>query len=227
MPRPKTQTDGEVLDAALAVVREGGVRSLTFSALASRCGLSSATLVQRFTNKTSLLQHTLLHAWDELDALTRELASTTPRTPDGAIEFLLGLSEQYGGIESYGNGLLLLREDVRDPVLRARGTAWEYALTTALESRFATFPEAPIGIGYALAAYWQGSLTWWAFHADRPLRDFLIDKLSDFLAVLGVPESSAGNHSRTGGDLVMTSAAKSRDRQRGRGTSTRKARDAG
>lgn len=175
-----------MLDAALALVRESGVGNLTFSALASRCGLSGATLVQRFANKTSLTQRTLLHAWDELDALTRELASSTPRTPGGAVELLIGLSEQYGGIESFGDGLLLLREDLRDPVLRARGAAWESELTTALESRFATDAGAPAGIGYALASYWQGSLTWWAFRADQPLRDYLIEKLHAFIAMLGV-----------------------------------------
>jgi AcrR family transcriptional regulator len=188
--RPKTQTDGEVLAAALALVRDNGVGNLTFSALSSRCGLSTATLVQRFTNKASLLQRTLLHAWDELDALTQELAAAAPRTPGGAVELLVGLSEQYGGIESYGNGLLLLHEDVRDPVLRARGAAWESELTAAIEARFAAVPEAPAGIGYALAAFWQGSLTWWAFRADRPLRGFLIEKLSAFVAMLGVPEPS-------------------------------------
>lgn len=188
MARPKTQTDGEVLDIALALAHENGVANLTFSALANRCGLSGATLVQRFGNKQSLIQHTLLHAWDMLDALTRKLASTAPRTPDGAIELLLGLSEQYGGIESYGEGLLLLREDVRDPILRARGAAWEAELTAALESRFAAVGEAPAGVGYALAAFWQGSLTWWAFQADRPLHDYLAEKLRSFVDMLGFPE---------------------------------------
>lgn len=189
MPRPKTQTDDQVLDAALALVREDGLDSLTFAALARRCGLSAATLVQRFINKTTLAQRTLLHAWDELDALTGELASATPRTPAGAVELLVGLSGDFGCIESYGEGLLLLREDVRDPVLRARGAAWEEALTAALEERFATAPSAPPGIGYALAAYWQGSLTWWAFRADQPLRDYLTGKLNAFMTMLGIPDS--------------------------------------
>lgn len=184
MTRPKTQTDEQVLDASLALVRESGIGSLTFSALASRCGLSSATLVQRFTNKATLTQRTLLHAWDGLDALTRELASTAPHTPDGAVELLVGLSQQYGGIDSYGDGLLILREDVRDPILRRRGAAWESELTAALEARFSSVPDAPAGIGYALAAYWQGSLTWWAFRADRPLHEYLPDKLNEFISML-------------------------------------------
>jgi AcrR family transcriptional regulator len=185
MARPKTRTDAAVLDAALTLVTAEGVAALTFSALARRCGLSAATVVQRFPNKAVLLQRTLLHAWDGLDALTAELDAAAPRTPEGAIELLIGLSGDYDGIETYGEGLLLLREDMRDPVLRARGAAWEAALTAALASRFAAAPQGGSGIGYALAAYWQGSLTWWAFHPDRPLRDYLREKLGGFISMLG------------------------------------------
>ena len=182
--RPKTQSDEQVLDAALALVQESGIGNLTFSALADRCRLSSATLVQRFTNKATLTQRTLLHAWDGLEALTRKLASTTPPTPDGAVELLLGLSQQYGGPDSYGDGLLLLREDLRDPVLRRRGVDWERELTSALGACFASAPAAPAGVGFALAAYWQGAVTWWAFRADCPLQDYLADKLYKFIAML-------------------------------------------
>ncbi|WP_025274245.1 TetR/AcrR family transcriptional regulator [Haloglycomyces albus] len=186
MVRPKTLTDEQVLDTALDLVHKHGVSGLTFSALGSHCGLSAATLVQRFTNKATLTQRTLLHAWDELEALTRKLASSTPLTPHGAVDLLIGLSGDYGGIDAYGDGLLLLREDVRDPVLRARGVTWESNLTAALESRFASIPNAPSGIGYAMAAYWQGSLTWWAFRADQSLHDYLVDKLTAFIDMLGV-----------------------------------------
>lgn len=113
--------------------------------------------------------------------------STAPHTPDGAVELLVGLSQQYGGIDSYGDGLLILREDVRDPILRRRGSAWESELTAALEARFSSVPDAPAGIGYALAAHWQGSLTWWAFRADRSLHDYLTDKLNEFISMLVDP----------------------------------------
>jgi AcrR family transcriptional regulator len=190
MTRPKTQTDAQVLDAALALVSDEGLAGLTFAALAKRCGLSAATLVQRFTNKAALAQRTLLHAWDDLDALTRELASTTPHTPQGAVELLIGLSGNHGDAETFGEGLLLLREDLRDPVLRARGVAWEDALTAALDARFIGVPAAPAGIGSAMAAYWQGSLTWWAFRAAPPLHDYLEDRLNAFIAMVVNAESA-------------------------------------
>jgi hypothetical protein len=105
--------------------------------------------------------------------------------PGGAVELLIGLSGDYSHGDDFGQGLLLLREDVRDPVLRARGAAWEEALTAALDARFASDPGAPAGVGYAMAAHWQGSLTWWAFRADQPLREYLADKLNAFVAMIG------------------------------------------
>jgi AcrR family transcriptional regulator len=184
VPRPKTQSDEQVLDAALALVHSSGVDRLTFAALADRCGLSAATLVQRFGTKPALTQRTLLHAWDKLQARTLELASSGPKTPDGAVELLIGLSRRDGDVEAYAEGLLILREDLRDPVLRARGVAWEAALTAAISECFASVPDAPAGIGFALAAHWQGALTWWAFSAHRPLDDYLAESLRTLISML-------------------------------------------
>lgn len=185
MPRSKSQSDEQVLDAALALVHSsGGVDRLTFAALADRCGLSAATLVQRFGTKPALTQRTLLHAWDKLQARTLELASSVPKTPDGAVELLVCLSHHDGDVEAYAEGLLILREDLRDPVLRSRGVVWEAALTTAIGECFASVPDAPSGIGFALAAHWQGALIWWAFGAQRPLDDYLAESLRTLISML-------------------------------------------
>ncbi|WP_040798060.1 TetR/AcrR family transcriptional regulator [Nocardia higoensis] len=181
MTRSKTQSDEQVLDAALALVREKGIGSLTFAGLADRCGLSAPTLVQRFATKTGLTRRTLLHAWDTLEARTRELIATTPRTPEGALELLIGLSRQYDESGTYGEGLLVLREDVRDPVLRRRGVAWEEELVAELDARLNSVAE---GAGFALAAYWQGTVTWWAFRGEPSLETYLTDKLREFIALL-------------------------------------------
>ncbi len=184
MPRSKSRSDEQVLDAALAIVHSGGVDRLTFAALAGRCGLSAATLVQRFGTKPALIQRTLLHAWDKLQARTLELASSVPKTPDGAVELLVGLSHYDGTVEDFAEGFLVLREDLRDPVLRSRGAAWEATLTTAVGECFASVPGAPGGIGFALAAHWQGALIWWAFDAQRPLDDYLRESLRILISTL-------------------------------------------
>jgi AcrR family transcriptional regulator len=182
MPRRKTLPDLDVLQAAHRLMHEHGPEALTFESLARACGLSASTLVQRFKTKQGLKQSTLLYAWDRLDEQTAKLAAEAPRTPTGAIAILVALSGEYGGIDSYAEGLLVLREDFRDPVLRARGTAWKDALSAALEERFAETPNAPDGIGLLLASQWQGALLWWGFEPNKKLGRYVEESLRQFLA---------------------------------------------
>jgi AcrR family transcriptional regulator len=194
MPRRKTLSDRDVLEAALTLMHERGPEALTFAALSERCGLSAATLVQRFESKAKLKQATLLHAWDRLDEKTAVVAAKMPKTPAGAVRLLVALSEDYGGIEAYAEGLLMLREDLRDPVVRARGAKWKAALNSALEACFEGVPDAPYGIGLLMASQWQGSLLWWSFDPKGRVARYVALNLKSFVtAVLeaGVSRPSA------------------------------------
>lgn len=184
MPRPKTQSNEQVLHAAHRLIHERGPDALSFARLAQYCGLAPATLVQRFKSKSGLMQAALLYAWDRLDARTAALAAEIPKTPAGAIRLLMGLSGEYGGIETYADGLLILREDLRDPVLRARGTAWRRALSKALDQCFAQIPGAPKDVGLLMASQWQGSLLWWGFDPKDDVTRFVETSLKRFVAAI-------------------------------------------
>ena len=183
MPRSKTLPDAEILAAALDLMHAKGPEALTFAALAKICGLSASTLVQRFRTKADLVRAALLHAWDRLDAQTTAAAAIAPRSPGGAIEMLTALSH-YGGVETYADGLLLLREDLRDPVLRARGAAWKASLTRALDDCFAETPHAPANVGLLLAAQWQGALIWWSFDPQGTVETFVQDCLTGIVRAM-------------------------------------------
>ena len=184
MARTKKLSDDVVLDTALALIHGRGPDRLTFASLAEASGLSPATLVQRFKGRAELMQAALLRAWDQLDAKTSSLAVKTPRTPEGAVALLVGLSGSYGGIDDYAEGLLVLREDFRDPLLRARGAQWKAVLTAALDDCFATLPNAPEGVGLLMASHWQGSLLWWAFEPDDRLDVYVNRSLDRFVEAL-------------------------------------------
>ena len=184
MTRPKTQSDEQVLETALRLMHQHGPEALTFERLAKACGLSGATLVQRFKNKAQLKQRTLLLAWDGLDDKTRTLAATVAKTPAGAIELLVALSQGYGGIEAYAEGLLVLREDLRDPVLRARGAAWKAFLSEALAACFAGHASTPPDIGLLMASHWQGSLLWWSFDPTIEVATYVETSLNLFVAAI-------------------------------------------
>jgi AcrR family transcriptional regulator len=188
MPRRKTLPDSDVLDAAHGVMHAEGPEALTFARLATATGLSASTLVQRFGSKEMLKQRALLQAWDRLDARTTAAAAAAERTPRGAIRLLVSLSG-YGDIEAYAEGLLVLREDLRDPVLRARGAAWKSALARALDACFSGEKRAPPGIGMLMATQWQGSLLWWSFDPKGRVERHVGRSLEAFVAALLGPAS--------------------------------------
>lgn len=184
MPRPRTLSDEQLLSMVLDVIQSEGPDAATFAAVAKASGLSGSTLVQRFATKAGMLRAALLHAWDRLDAETARLADTLPKTADGAIALLTGLSKDYGdNPASYAEGLLLLREDFRDPVLRARGAAWGAALTAAIAERFEGQRQAQT-IARLMLSQWQGSLLWWGFSSEGAVADYVERELQLFLAAL-------------------------------------------
>jgi len=213
MPRPKTLPDIEVLEAAYRLMHQHGPEALTFSLLAQACGLSASTLVQRFKSKTQLVQSTLSYAWDRLDEKTAMLAAKVPKNVEGAIWLLTTLSKDYGGIEAYADSLMILREDLRNPALRARGATWKAALSKALDDCLAEVSHAPRGIGLLMASQWQGSLLWWSFDPQGSVEDFVEDNLRRFVsAIIG---SAPTARRRTAGrtrEAALTSAAGSRSK---------------
>jgi AcrR family transcriptional regulator len=197
MPRPKILPDSEVLKTAYALVHGHGPDALTFATLARACGLSASTLVQRFKSKADLVRSTLSYAWDGLDEKTATFSAKAPKTPAGAIQLLTMLSKDYGEIEAYADALLILREDLRDPALRARGAKWKAVLTRALEECFAAVPHAPRGIGLLMASQWQGSLLWWSFDPKGRVEDYVEDNLEHFVsAIVGARQAKSAPKSR-------------------------------
>ncbi|MCD7060966.1 TetR/AcrR family transcriptional regulator [Pelagibacterium xiamenense] len=166
MARPKTITDQGVLDAAIAIMQERGPDALTFAAVGKTVGLSPATLVQRFGTKQTMIRAALSQLWDKLDALTAHADTVCADSPEGAVALLMQLSVSAPEIEDYVQGLSLLREDMRDPVLRRRGAAWGKTLAAALGRRLTRDPDRQNRLGRLMAAQWQGAQLWWAFERD-------------------------------------------------------------
>ncbi|NNU45964.1 TetR family transcriptional regulator [Rhizobium sp. WYCCWR 11279] len=184
MPRRRTLSDEQLLAMVLALIHAEGPDAATFAAVAKASGLSGSTLVQRFATKAAMLRAALLHAWDRLDAETARLTGSVAKTPEGAVALLVGLSQDYGdNAGAYGEGLLVLREDFRDPVLRARGAAWGTALTKSIARCFSSASD-PETIARLMLAQWQGSLTWWGFGADGPVAAYVETELKRFLTAV-------------------------------------------
>jgi AcrR family transcriptional regulator len=119
MSRPRKISDEDVVEAVATMVSREGPTGLTFASASAVTGLSPATLVQRYGNREALLRAALLWMWDQLDLTTAGADAAHTVDPEGAIAMLVRMSAGYGGGDEAGQGLLLLREDFRDPVLRA------------------------------------------------------------------------------------------------------------
>lgn len=184
MPRARTLSDEQLLEIVLAFIHFEGPDAASFGAVAKASGLSGSTLVQRFATKAAMLRAALLYAWDCLDAETARLAAASEKTPEGAVALLTALSQDYGeDPAAYAQGLLVLREDFRDPVLRARGAAWAKVLTSALARCLVATPE-PETAARLMLSQWQGSLLWWGFTSQGPVADYVERELRLFLQVL-------------------------------------------
>jgi len=184
MARPKTIPDEQVLDALLGALMESGPDGLTFTLASKACGLSPATLVQRYGAREALVEVILLHAWDRLDAATEAADAEEALTPEGAINLLLRLMPPESAERDASNGLLLLREDIRNPVLRRRGAAWGQRLAAALGRRLSTDPGRSKRLGWQMASLWQGAFTWWAFTREEPPGQAIRRVLEEWVAGL-------------------------------------------
>ena len=185
MARPRTISDEVVLDVALNLVRESGPDSLSFGTLAGRVQLAGSTLVQRFGTKANLLRSALLLAWDRLDADTDRALTRAGHGGTGVVEMLVMLSGQYRP-DTFADQLLILREDLRDPVLRARGQAWLAVLSDAVEQRLADAPGGSRGLGEIVLTHWQGTLTIWGFRRRGAISSQVRRSLTDLFDRLGI-----------------------------------------
>jgi len=193
VPRPRTVPDELLLDAALDIVHRDGPASLSFGALAASVGLAGSTLVQRFGGKDELLRATLVRAWDRLDTTTAAAIAAAARGANGVVELFVALTASHDE-DDYAEQLPVLREDLRDPILRDRGSEWLASLADAVDARL---DGAPPGTGWLVVAHWQGTLTIWAFTRSGRLHDAVRDALSQLLGRIGV--ASQDSPSTAGG----------------------------
>lgn len=182
MPRHKTISDEHLLDTLLMTITEVGPDALTFALAAKACGLSPATLVQRYGDRSSLVQAVLLRAWDRLQNETELADREEPLTPEGAIGLLMRLMPPAEAERNAGDGLLLLREDIRNPTLRARGAAWGQTLALALGRRLSSDANKAQELGWQMAAVWQGAHTWWALRRNGTAERAIGQMLRTWLA---------------------------------------------
>ena len=192
MARTKTVSDAAILDAAMALMLREGPEAVTFAAVGREVGLSAATLVQRHATKAEFLRAVLLRAWDRLDEQTAQLDASAALSPEGAVQMLVAMFPVGEGETDYAEGLLILREDMRDPLLRERGAQWGAALASALGRRLSDNPARQPVLGRLMASQWQGAQLWWAFERQGDPASAIGSELRRWCEVVLKAERVAG-----------------------------------
>ena len=105
MPRPKLKSDDEVLEAATVVLKRCGPIEFTLSGVAKEVGLSRAALIQRFTNRDTLLVRMMERGVEQV----RHYLNAIPigAGPQGLWEFLQVLvrSMNHGSLAAANRGV--------------------------------------------------------------------------------------------------------------------------
>lgn len=167
------------MDRLLVVIGRDGP-DLSFAHAAKWVDLAPATLVQRFGTREGMVESILLHAWAQLEEATHAADTQASTDPAGAVDLLLRLTNSGSGEVDVSEGLLLLREDFRNPVLRARGAAWEKQLTAALGQRLSQDPSLAAVLARQLVSVWQGAIIWWGFTRQGTLHENVKVVLNDW-----------------------------------------------
>lgn len=182
MSRGKTIPDEQLLDMLMSALTEHGPADLSFAKASAAAGLAAATLVQRFGTRAGMVEAILLRAWDQLDEATASADAESSPDPAGAVELLLRLTRSASGQHDFADGLLLLREDIRNPALRARGAQWGQGLAEALGRRLHPDPTRASRLGWQMVSLWQGAIIWGAFRQDADPELKMREILREWLA---------------------------------------------
>ena len=188
MPRPRTVSDEAVLDAVLALANRVGPARVTFAAAAEECGLSAATLVQRFGSKRELLlaaDKRGIDLW--VDALDRSTAASPLAR---VVEGLVLAVDPDATPELMANSVAMLQLDLADPDFHAETLRGARAVRARIERDLAAAlaaGELRSGTDVARLAKlvettYHGAMIGWAIHRESTLADWMREQVEAVLA---------------------------------------------
>ena len=184
MPRRKTVSDEDVLDAAAKVMFANGPMGFTLADVAKAAGIAPATLVQRFGDK-----HGLVVAAMTRDNQLFEAQLATLPLGRGAREVIDVFRLLFPDVEAFtgkfADQLLWLRQDMSDPDLNRLARERFAALRAALAARMPPLSIAPSVAARLAEAQWQGALLQWGIAHEGRLADFVARSLADWFTLAG------------------------------------------
>lgn len=144
MARPRSIPDPVVHAAVLDLIRQGGDKAVTFSAVAGRVGLAASSIAERHGSIAGLIADARRGSWDRLAATTgAAIAQAGPGTK-GAVALLKAI------------GAAGPPDVAADP---ARALDWRIRIETELAIRLGGGSHGREAASI-LFAFWQGQQIW-------------------------------------------------------------------
>jgi AcrR family transcriptional regulator len=177
--RPRTVSDEQVLDAALAVLGELGVQGVTLALVAERCGVRAPSLSERFGSKRQLLLRAARRGAEAgVARITAATEAPGPACP-AIVAALGGLAAGVGDRRGAAAMLSLLQLDVEDEELGLVTAEYMDTVRSVLrrlleraEADGELVPADPAARALALQSAFHGSLLVWTLdRGTEPVAD--------------------------------------------------------
>lgn len=180
MPRPKLKSDDEVLEAATAILKRCGPINFTLSEVANEVGLSRAALIQRFTNRDTLLVRMMERSVGQvrvhLDAMPAGAG------PEGLWGFLQVLVRSMNTRYDFSVNFLISWYELQVPELRKLSIERSRAVVDGIRKRLP--PGTPAGAELLLHSIIAGATTQWATDPHGELADHVLAQIAAALRLM-------------------------------------------
>jgi TetR/AcrR family macrolide resistance operon transcriptional repressor len=160
------------MDAAIEVLAERGMADFTLSEIASKVGLSRATLIQRFGDRGAILHRIAEH---EVEATRQYLDSIPVQTGSrGLWQFLDEIVRSMGPGDGFSVRIAIAAMEARDPELRDFA-GQRYALVQqAMMARIADHPDRE-EIARTIHSLIAGATMQWVASQHDDLSAYVLD----------------------------------------------------
>jgi AcrR family transcriptional regulator len=118
-PRPRTVTDGQILEATGRIIGRLGPARFTLADVAAEIGLAPATLVQRFGSKRGLMLALAGSSVEFVDACFARIRDANPAPLAALRVAATHMASMVESPESLANHLAFLQIDLSDPDFHA------------------------------------------------------------------------------------------------------------
>jgi AcrR family transcriptional regulator len=175
-PRPKSASDGDILDGVVRAVGRVGPARLALTDVAEETGLAPATLLQRFGSKRGMLLAARERSAAQADLRMGEIRSRRQSPLAALVAAATDLAREDHAPNVLANHLAFLNGDLDDAQMHRVALEWSRRMVAAYRAligeAIAAGELAPADEGRlarGLHAAVVGSLLQWAIHRDGSL----------------------------------------------------------